>query len=470
MGISLFGLMSVLLLGFVPHAFAFSNGQAASLVIGESNFTSFNPEQTSTGVNSPYGLAFDSHGNLWVVDESNNRVLEYKAPFSTYEAASLVIGQSSFTTNAFATTSTGFTAPESLAFDSSGNLWVTDTSNNRVLEFKAPLSTGEAASLVIGQSNFTSSGMAATATGLDGPYGLAFDSSGNLWVADLLNERVLEYTAPFSTHEAASLVIGEPNFTTVNDEVSKKGLNAPNSVAFDSSGNLWVADGHRVLEYAAPFSTHEAASLVIGQNTFTNSSTVTTSTGVDAPDALTFDSSGNLWVSDTDNNRVLEYPTPFSTGEAASLVIGQSNFTGSATTPVFSPTSTSLNHPQGLAFDSSGNLWVSDWAAARVLQYGGSSVTTASTSTTSVSVSSSSTSSSSTSVTTASTSTTRISTSSSSTSTTTTSSTSGGGVPEFPYQFAVAAVFTALLVASYLLVRRRTALKGPTSREVPTGI
>ena len=197
-------LTSVLLLGFVPHAFGFSNGQAASLVIGESNFTSFNPDKTSTGVNSPYGLAFDSSGNLWVVDESNNRVLEYKAPFSTYEAANLVIGQSSFTTNAFGTTSTGLTAPESLAFDSSGNLWVTDTSNNRILEFKAPLSTGEAASLVIGQSNFTGSATAATATGLDGPYGLAFDSSGNLWVADLLNERVLEYAAPFSTHEAAS--------------------------------------------------------------------------------------------------------------------------------------------------------------------------------------------------------------------------------------------------------------------------
>src|ERR1700722_1721605 len=136
MGVSLFGLTSVLLLGFLPHAFAFSNGQAASLVIGESNFTSFNPDKTSTGVNSPYGLAFDSSGNLWVVDESNNRVLEYKAPFSTYEAASLVIGQSSFTTNAFGATSTALTAPESLAFDSSGNLWVTDTSNNRVREFK----------------------------------------------------------------------------------------------------------------------------------------------------------------------------------------------------------------------------------------------------------------------------------------------------------------------------------------------
>ena len=68
-----------------------------------------------------------------------------------------------------------------------------------------------------------------------------------------------------------------------------------------------MADGHRVLEYAAPLSTHEAASIVIGQNNFMNSSTVTTSTGMDGPSGIAFDSSGNLWVSDQLNNRVLEY-------------------------------------------------------------------------------------------------------------------------------------------------------------------
>ena len=95
------------------------------------------------------------------------------------------------------------------------NLWVVDTGNSRVLEYKTPFSTGEAASLVIGQSSFTSSDFADTnSTGLSYPTGLAFDSGGNLWVADQGNDRVLEYKAPFSTHEAASLVIGQPSFTS----------------------------------------------------------------------------------------------------------------------------------------------------------------------------------------------------------------------------------------------------------------
>jgi sugar lactone lactonase YvrE len=393
--ITLLSVMLVFLLAFVPHAFAFSNGQAASLVIGASSLTSFNPGATSTGLVGPYALAFDSSHNLWVADAYGNRVLEYKTPLSTHEAASVVIGQSSFTALSPATSSTGLNTPNALAFDSSGNLWVVDSSNDRVVEYKAPLSTGEAASLVIGQPSFTTNYYTVTnSTSLNSPYGLAFDSGGNLWVADLLNGRILEYTTPFSTREAASLVIGEPSFTVANDVVSKTGLNAPNSLTFDSSGNMWVVDGHRVLEYGAPFATHEAASLVIGQNTFTNSSTVTTSKGLDTPSGLAFDSSGNLWVADKLNDRVLKYATPFSTYEAAILVIGQPNFTSSATTPVTQPTSTGLNQPTGVAFDSSGNLWVADWSDGRVLQYAASSTATVSTSTTkSPSTTSSSTSS-----------------------------------------------------------------------------
>jgi sugar lactone lactonase YvrE len=467
MRITLLGLSSVFLLAFLPHAFAFSNGQAASLVIGEPNLTAFDPGARSNGMVGPFALTFDSSGNLWVADFAGNRVLEYKAPFSTDEAASIVIGQTSFTSLASATTATGLSVPNGLAFDHSGDLWVVDSSNNRVLEYKAPFSTGEAASLVIGQASFTVNDYTITnATSLNSPYGLAFDPSGNLWVADLLNGRVLEYTAPFSTREAASLVIGEPSFTATNDEVSKTGLNAPNSLAFDSSGDLWVVDGHRVLEYATPLVTHEAAKLVIGQNTFTNSSTATTATGLNMPNGLAFDPSGNLWVGDKLNDRVLEYAAPFSTFEAASLVIGATNFTYSSQPYPIKPTATGLDQPTGLAFDSSGNLWVADGVNDRVVEYGGSAVTTASTSTTSSSASSSSSALS----------TASSSSLSSSTLTTSTSGTSsgtssgGGGVPVYPYQYAVATLFTVLLVASFLLIRRRMAIRGGARQGIPTGV
>jgi sugar lactone lactonase YvrE len=315
-GMTVLGLLLVLLLAFAPHAFALSNGQAANLVLGQGSFISNNTVATQTELDLPNAVAFDSSGNLWVADQNNNRVLEYKAPFSTHEAASLVIGQSSFTGNAATTSSTGLSGPTDLSFDSSGNLWVVDMGNSRVLEYTTPFATGEAATLVIGQSSFTSSDFADTnSTGLSYPTGLSFDSGGNLWVADQGNDRVLEYKTPFSTHEAASLVIGQSSFTsrecafTSTCAASPTNLFDPNALSFDSSGNLWVADGdnNRVLEYAAPFSTHEAASLVIGQSSLTGSAAATSSTGLSAPEGLAFDSSGNLWVADYANSRVLQF-------------------------------------------------------------------------------------------------------------------------------------------------------------------
>jgi len=451
MRVTLLSALFALLLAFAPHAFAITNGQAATLVIGESSFTSFNPAASQSAIVAPTALAFDSHGNLWVADQGANRILEYKAPLSTDEAASIVLGQSGFTGLGSAASSTGLSAPSGLAFDSSGDLWVADAANNRVLEYTAPFSTGEAASLVIGQTDFVSSVIATTATGLDQPEAVAFDSSGDLWVGDSLNSRVLEYTAPFSTGEAATLVIGEKNFVTAIDQVSKAGMSTPSGIAFDAAGNLWVVDGIRVLEYTAPFTTHEAAVQVLGQNTFTNSSTVVTATGLDLPNSIAFDSSGNLWVSDYGDNRVLQYAFPFSNGEAATGVLGQSNFTSSTELPVFNPTASSLNHPWGLAFDASGSLWVADYGQGRVLGYGAvsgaaSSSTTSSTAATSTTTSTTSATSS------------VVTTSTTSATTTSSSTSSGGGVPVFPYQAAVAAIFTVILAATYLLVRRRMTL------------
>ncbi len=359
----------------LPNASAFTNGQAATTVIGQADFTHGSANQgggvSSTGLKFPFGAAFDSSGNLWVTDTSNNRVLRYSPPFSNGQAANLVIGQADFTTGGSATTATRLNTPRGLAFDSSGNLWVPDAFNNRVLRYSPPFSNGQAANLVIGQADFTSSGSATTATGLNDPVAIAFDSSGNLWVAEGVNNRVLRYSPPFSNGQAANLVIGQADFThgSMNQGggVSSTGLWFPFGAAFDSSGNLWVTDNsnNRVLRYSPPFSNGQAANLVIGQADFTTGGSATTATGLNGPIGIPFDSSGNLWVGDASNARVLRYSPPFSNGQAANLVIGQADFVSSG----LATTATGLNGPIGIAFDSSGNLWVPDFGNNRVLAY-----------------------------------------------------------------------------------------------------
>ena len=398
--------VAFLYLSGVPFAaYAFTNTQAAAQVLGQSSFTSNDPANTVSGEAAPSAIAFDSSGDLWVADTFNARVSEYTPPFTEGEAASLVLGQASLGVsgcNNGGLSAASLCDPFGLAFDSSGNLWVADAVNNRVLEYVkgSGFATGQAAALVLGQPDFTHSEwnqcdcVSDTASTFNNPWGIAFDSSGNLWVADAGNNRVLEFVkgAGFSTDQAAALVIGQPDFTHSERNQcdcgtpSATSLSGPYDVAFGSSGNLWVADDQnaRVLEYqkGAGFTDEEAATLVIGQSSFTTGS----SNGGDGISAsvlgeasyLAFDSSGNLWVSDgfgfsSGDSRVLEYSPGFSTGEAASLVLGQQDFTHGEWNQCDcdSPTGSTLDAPAGLAFDSSGNLWVADAGNNRVLEFQG---------------------------------------------------------------------------------------------------
>jgi len=353
-------------------------------VIGQKNMGSGAGGTNATSLKVPYGIAFDSSGDLWVADARNNRVLEFPAPLTTGESASVVIGQTNLTSTAKGSGASGLSLPTGVAFDKTGDLWVADTFNGRVLEFRpgpSGLVDGESASIVIGQPNFTSRGAIANSTRVGDPFALAFDSAGNLWVSDTGNNRVLEYSASggFTDGEPASLVIGQQNFTSNAAGTTQTGLGSgpslygPYGIAFDPSGNLWVADtfNSRVLEYdrGAGFTNGEAASSVIGQTSFTSNASATTASGLYWPSEIAFDSSGDLWITDGANARVLEYANEngFTTGEPASLVIGQVNYT---TAQIPTPaTAGSLNGPYGIAFDQFGNVWVADLGNSRVLEY-----------------------------------------------------------------------------------------------------
>ncbi len=123
--------------GTVSPAYAFTTGEAASIVIGQTTFTADGSGTSSTTLNNPEGVAFDGKGNLWVADEINSRVLRFKPPFSNDEAASLVLGQTTFTGSSCTTTATGLCFSGWIAFSGGGNLWVTDLANSRVLMYSS---------------------------------------------------------------------------------------------------------------------------------------------------------------------------------------------------------------------------------------------------------------------------------------------------------------------------------------------
>ena len=190
----------------MASAFAFSNGQAASTVIGQPDFTTVTAGSGTSKITFPQGATFDSAGNLWVADTSASRVLKFTAPLTNGMAASTVIGQPDFATVTSGSGTDKMNNPNGVALDSSGNLLVADGNNNRVLKFTAPLTNGMAASTVIGQPDFATVTSGSGTDKMNFPIGVALDSSGNLLVADGNNNRVLKFTASTSGSQVASSV------------------------------------------------------------------------------------------------------------------------------------------------------------------------------------------------------------------------------------------------------------------------
>jgi DNA-binding beta-propeller fold protein YncE len=156
---------------------------------------------SACSLSGPSAAIVDAHGDLFVADTGNNRVLEYAQALSTpVQDAGVVYGQagdfSSRSANRDGESASTFWHPLSLAFDPAGSLWVSDFDNMRVLKFPVP-DSGQAtqASEVLGQQgDFATNLCGASAADLCGPTSISFDPSGHAFIADGLNSRVLEFS------------------------------------------------------------------------------------------------------------------------------------------------------------------------------------------------------------------------------------------------------------------------------------
>lgn len=344
-------------------------GQLGSFTTRGSNLQRIAPNT----LNNPLGMALDPlNGGLYAVDSENRRVLFYPSGSVT---ATNVWGQPDLTTGASTQTasSTVLGLPVDVVADSLGGLYVSDKAFNRVLYFA---NDGDnTADRVYGQDNFDTKASAAGNKGLNKPTGLALDGSGNLYVADQGNNRVLRFDTTGSNQDnIADAVWGQPDFATTTPGTGATGLNSPFDALFDTGGNLYISDSgnHRVLYYPTAQPT---ATKVYGQTDFAGSASGLSATKFNNPQSLTLDGSKGFYVADTNNNRVLYFANDNNT--TADKVYGQTNFTSGGANVGGTPNATNLRLPNGLLTDSQGSLYIADSGNHRILFFGtGSTILT----------------------------------------------------------------------------------------------
>ena len=229
---------------------------------------------------TPAGIATDLLGNVYVSDTTGNRVLKGA---STGTSLTPLI--------------TGLNKPTGLAVDGFGNVYVADSGNNRVLETTSSGST-----------------IGTVGTGLSAPTGVVVDGLGNIYIADTGNNRVLQ---AFTNGYQSVLPL--------------TGISAPTELAIDAAGDLFILNSgsNTIIEYVAGFQ-----------------STLTLDSGV-KPSGVAVDPAGDVYVTDSANQRIVAYPVGATAGNV--LLTG-------------------ITAPVELASDADANLFVADTGTAGAVE------------------------------------------------------------------------------------------------------
>lgn len=271
----------------------------------------------------------------------------------------------------------GLTMPLSVIVDTANHhLFVMDASRALYFDDYTGLGNGRTADAVLGQPDFNGIvGLGPGAGALNFPYAGFVDPSGALWLVDGNYNRVLRFTSPFATGKLPDLVLGQNALDLSASGTTAAALRGPKGAALDPAGRIWVSDtqNHRVLRFSPPFSTGMSADLVLGQADLVSGSAnrggAVAADGLNLPGPLSFDAAGNLWVCDSFNHRMLRFDAPIASGASAAIVLGQASFASGVMYAGGGPGAAALGDPDGVAVDAAGNVWVSEYATNRVMRF-----------------------------------------------------------------------------------------------------
>jgi trimeric autotransporter adhesin len=196
---------------------------------------------TSAGLLNPYGVTVDASGNIYIADTGNNRI---RLVTSSTGIVTTVAGDGSYgyKGDRGPATSAGLYYPYGVTVDASGNIYIADTGNNRIR--MVTKSTGIVTTVAgDGSYGYKGDGGPATSASLYNFYGVTVDASGNIYIADTSNYRIRLVT---KSTGIITTVAGDGTYGNERDggPATSAGLRNPRGVSVDASGNIYIADSN----------------------------------------------------------------------------------------------------------------------------------------------------------------------------------------------------------------------------------
>jgi sugar lactone lactonase YvrE len=287
----------------------------------------------------PSGVSVDRAGNLYVADKLNFRIQKF-APGST-------VGVTVAGGNGQGSAANQLWDPFRVFLDSAGNIYIPDFGNNRVQKFPAG-STSATNGITIAGGNDTGS----AANQLNGPVSVYVDATGNIYVADLNNNRIQKFPAGSTSATAGTTVAGGNGAGGGAAQ-----FNSPFSVFLDSAGYIYVVDdGLNRIQKFPPGSTSSTPGVTVaGGNGPGNAANQ-----FNAPTDMYIDAFGDLYVADLYNARVQKFPRG-STSATNGITVAGGHGTGSGFDQ--------FSWPYGVFVDSSGYIYIADEQNNRIQRW-----------------------------------------------------------------------------------------------------
>jgi hypothetical protein len=330
---------------------------------GTGGYSGDGGKATSAELYEPYGAAVDAAGNIYIADTINERVR--KVTVSTGDISTVAgNGMYGYSGDGGPATSAQLDLPTRVALDSAGNIYIADWGNQRIR--KVTVSTGDISTVAgNGTPGFSGDGGKATSAELNDPFDVVVDAAGNIYIADEANNRIRKVAA--STGDISTVAgNGTAGFSGDGGAATSAELHFPRGVALDTANNIYIADYDNQRVRKVTVSSGDI-STVAGNGTagFSGDGGPATSAELNYLLGVAVDSAGNIYIADTSNNRIRKVTV--STGDISTVAgDGTAGYSGDGGPA----TSAELYDPFGVAVDSAGNVYISDTLNNRIRKVG----------------------------------------------------------------------------------------------------